>query len=441
VVRVTRTAATLAATLQSSSGEATSHLLNGDGTAVVTIIATHTDSGVSDAQAVSAVQGGANGADGNDGAPGADGLSVHVSNVYQRAASPPSTPTGGSYNFTTQNLTPPSGWFVVPPSGVDPLYVSVASWSVFGQTGTDTSTTWTAPSLLVQDGADGAPGSAGSDGLDAGNWVYTGAFSSTDGDTVAWATGTLKDTAGSSYTITASNTGNMGAPTFIYWDPAVSTTSFQITATGTDAVGSGKILIATAVPSTVGDMASFTVFSGNPGPVLIAGDQLAATIAFLRDLIIGTGGKIRQGKTSASSTTAGFWLGHDGASNYDFHIGNASSSLWWDGSAGTLNINGILGGELDFAAQTFTPSWNGFSTAPTGDFSYIDFGSFVLMWTTAVMSGTSNANSMNLSGVPAAIRPADNRFLQCMVRDDPNGFGAFDELGAVVVDPSGNLTF
>lgn len=96
------------------------------------------------------------GAAGADGADGGDGLSVHVANVYKRSATAPSTPTAddGSYNFTTNTLTPPSGWSVEPPAGTDPLYVSTGSFSVIGSIGTDNTVTWTAPDLLVQDGAD-----------------------------------------------------------------------------------------------------------------------------------------------------------------------------------------------------------------------------------------------------------------------------------------------
>lgn len=97
---------------------------------------------------------------------GDDGISVFHATVYRRSATAPATPTGGSYNFGTGVLTPPSSWSTSPPAGSDPLYVSVAQFSVIGQTGVDSSTTWTSPALFVQDGADGSPGSDGSDGSD-----------------------------------------------------------------------------------------------------------------------------------------------------------------------------------------------------------------------------------------------------------------------------------
>ena len=57
---------------------------------------------------------------------------------------------------------------------------------------------------------------------------------------------------------------------------------------------------------------------------------------------VNSSGALKVGKTSASSTTAGFWLGTDGSSDYDFHIGDASSSLHWDGSESSLTVKGDL---------------------------------------------------------------------------------------------------
>src|SRR5690606_26874656 len=70
VVRVTRSDATLTASTQSESGDATTEQIFGNGTSVVSIVVTHDDSGVKAAQSVSAVQ---SGAEGPAGAPGADG--------------------------------------------------------------------------------------------------------------------------------------------------------------------------------------------------------------------------------------------------------------------------------------------------------------------------------------------------------------------------------
>ena len=99
------------------------------------------------------------GADGAPGSPGSDGLSVHVSTVFRRNATAPLTPSGGQYDFGTRSLTPPSLWFQEPPtSDGNPLWASTATWSVQGTTGIDSSTTWSAPTKVVEDGQDGADG-------------------------------------------------------------------------------------------------------------------------------------------------------------------------------------------------------------------------------------------------------------------------------------------
>jgi predicted phage tail protein len=88
-------------------------------------------------------------------------------------------------------------------------------------------------------------------------------------------------------------------------------------------------------------------------------------------------GSIAVGKTSAASTTKGFWLGYDGSSDYDFHIGDASEFLRWDGSAGTLNVEGTLtigGGSTLTEANTLndnriTSGNSGGAINRNGDFS------------------------------------------------------------------------
>ena len=93
-----------------------------------------------------------------EGQNGTDGLSVAEVLIYIRATSTPTTPTGGSYNFTTQTLTAPSGWFSYVPTGTDPVYTSRSVASIQGTTGTDSTLTWSTPTLSFQNGATGSSG-------------------------------------------------------------------------------------------------------------------------------------------------------------------------------------------------------------------------------------------------------------------------------------------
>lgn len=125
---------------------------------------------------------------------GGDGLSIIVANVYLRKATAPTEPIDddGSYNFTTKVLIPPStgggsadNWFTEPPAGSDPLYSSTGSFDIVGTTGTDNTVDWTAPAILVQDGADGSTGPQGDAGRDgvvvAGIKENTSTFAGADG--------------------------------------------------------------------------------------------------------------------------------------------------------------------------------------------------------------------------------------------------------------------
>ena len=112
---------------------------------------------------------GQDGADGVDGTDGNDGNSVAQLTVFKRSSSAASTPTGGSYNFSTNVITPPTGWSTSVPSGTDPVYSSHAIASVSGSTGTDSSLTWSSPEIISKNGDDGSDGSNGTDGTS----VYT----------------------------------------------------------------------------------------------------------------------------------------------------------------------------------------------------------------------------------------------------------------------------
>ena len=93
-------------------------------------------------------------------------LPVIVLNSYIRSATAPATPTGGSYNFTTLILTPPTGWSAsVPTSGTNPVYVSTNTFTSppFGGSA-GPSDVWTTPSVFGKNGDPGATGPVGASG-------------------------------------------------------------------------------------------------------------------------------------------------------------------------------------------------------------------------------------------------------------------------------------
>ena len=127
----------------------------------------------------------------------------------------------------------------------------------------------------------GSIGSVILTGIQAGSeiaiqgWQHDMVFSVTDADTVAWASGTITLLDGTTYSIAAGNTGNMSARTYIYFTIA-DDDALLITTTAATAVGSGKILVASAINST--NEALFFVFGGIGGIKIPATDLENLTI-------------------------------------------------------------------------------------------------------------------------------------------------------------------
>lgn len=75
-------------------------------------------------------------------------------------------------------------------------------------------------------------------------YVSTLVFSATDANTAAWSTGYIKFSNGDVKTISAGNTGNIVATTYVYYDDDVSQTVLQTTTTYSSAIGEKKLLLA-----------------------------------------------------------------------------------------------------------------------------------------------------------------------------------------------------
>jgi hypothetical protein len=99
-----------------------------------------------------------NGLPGSPGSPGSSGISTYQASVFRRSAIVPATPTGGSYDFGTQVLTPPAGWSATIPTGTDPIYVTNTLASVQGITGIDSVLDWSIPVIIAQNGINGVNG-------------------------------------------------------------------------------------------------------------------------------------------------------------------------------------------------------------------------------------------------------------------------------------------
>lgn len=126
------------------------------------------------------------------------------------------------------------------------------------------------------------------------------------------------------------------------------------------------------------------------------------TLSIIGDMVLGSDNFLRSGQTDYDTGT-GFWIGNDGGTP-KFSIGNsAGDKLTWNGSVLEL-VGGLEFNQVD----EFTPGWGGFSSAPTGAALYLNLGSVVIIWPKAnnnTFTGTSDANTFTMTGVPAAVRP------------------------------------
>jgi len=106
----------------------------------------------------------------------------------------------------------------------------------------------------------------------ARSFVSTLVWTATDADTASWAAGAITTSDGTSYSIDAGNTGNIGALTYVYLDTAVSTTVLQTTTTASSAVGNNKIPIAIVQAGATGAKCIIDVLSSNG--TTIDGDRI-----------------------------------------------------------------------------------------------------------------------------------------------------------------------
>jgi hypothetical protein len=179
--------------------------------------------------------------------------------IFKESATAPATPTGGSWNFTTNVGTPPTGWTTAPPT--NPTNIVWFSISIVNSRNTAT-LTWTAPAPLVKNGPTGPTGSLGPTGPTGA----TGAASTVAGPTGSTgATGPTGPT-GAASTV-AGPTGSSGPTGPTGSTGAASTVAGPTGPTGTQGnVGATGPTGSTGAASTVAGPTGPTGNTGNTGP-------------------------------------------------------------------------------------------------------------------------------------------------------------------------------
>jgi hypothetical protein len=170
-------------------------------------------------------------------------------------------------------------------------------------------------------GAQLEPGSIPPETLDVSNWGWgqTCAFTSTDADTVSWGAGTFTSANGVSYSISAGNTGDMVAKTYIYLSLNDSKTAYQTTTTPSEAVGLGKVLVAVAQNAAVNATYNLSEATQIVGDNILANSinaskLQAGTVAVDVYLSVGSGDNIFK------SDAAGISLGNANFADAPFNV-------------------------------------------------------------------------------------------------------------------------
>jgi len=142
--------------------------------------------------------------------------------IFQDSATAPATPTGGSWSFTTNTGTAPSGWLNAPPaSPVNQVWVSIA---VVDSRSTST-LTWSTPGLMTGSGLPvltGAGVPSSGTGLNGQLYINTSTtpqslYNKQSGAWVQLTGSTLYATAGANTNITSLTgiTGGISSPTYL----------------------------------------------------------------------------------------------------------------------------------------------------------------------------------------------------------------------------------
>lgn len=151
--------------------------------------------------------------------------------------------------------------------------------------------------------------------------------------------------------------------------------------------------------SELAQMPTLTLKGNNTGGTADPLDLSAAQARTLLSLVIGTDVQAFSATllTLASSTAAGLALMDDAdAAAQRTTLGLGALALLASLASTALS---------DYATSTFTVTGTGFTTTVTGTARYVLLGPLVALWL-PTLSGTSNATTFTLTGIPAAIQCA-----------------------------------
>lgn len=88
-----------------------------------------------------------------------DGSSVYTASIYLQQDTLPTIPTGGSYNFSTKTLVPPTSWIAsLPTASTVPTWVVTYTFSTITSNISVLADSWSVPTMFTRTGTNGTNG-------------------------------------------------------------------------------------------------------------------------------------------------------------------------------------------------------------------------------------------------------------------------------------------
>jgi len=290
--------------------------------------------------------------------------------IFQQSATAPATPTGGSWNFTTNVGTAPAGWTTAPPTS--PSTTVWFSIAIVNSRNT-AALVWTAPAPLVQQGPAGTAATVNA-GTTTTGAAGTSALVTNVGTTSAAVfnfviprgdTGTTGAT-GTAATVNAgtTTTGAAGTSASVVNSGTTSAAVFDFTIPRGDTGATGATG-ATGTAATIAVGTTTTGAAGTPATVTNVGTSGAAIFDF----------SIPQGAGVLAGGTTGQFLAKASNTNYDTTwlsiTGGLSYQGLWNASTNTPTLTSSVGtsGTYYVVSVSGSTNLNGVTDWVVGDWA------------------------------------------------------------------------